>query len=384
MFIFYSMMERKFCVLWWFFIAFCNLFQFIQCPGVCWTPCPNLPSAPTGLGDLFSWSELRAVQGSRSQDAELGHLPERERFFMWNDEESCCEMKINAHSQTLLWEVPRKLSATTQPAWADVHIHSEFWTSHFLTLLNQSPVKGFSLLREVSPCWDRPQGWCAGAGQALLYTSNCRFLWVSLFCIHTSWQHPVTFHMIIFYLRSKLSILCLQDELGGVWELFGAGCTSIKMDVGCCGHHAALRRELIQYLPESCDPRTSLFSLFSFLRLLWISLLLFPLLAAMGEPRRWSGGGNQRRAEWPFGSKCRLPVSRQDRPEPRPDESQCHQWNHEHGAPLHQAPQGHLRGMWGRNARVLQQDVGWAVESWGRGLSLGDGGARCSVFEECV
>lgn len=194
--------------------------------------------------------------------------------------------------------------------------------------------------------------------------------------------------MIILYLGSKLSTLEIPLLTAVCGEPFGAGCTGIKMDcLGCkllwtprciAGKSItiAVRRGSIQRLPESCNPRPRLLSLVGFLMLLWISLLLSSLLlTAMGKPRRWSGGGNQRCAEWPFGSKRRLPLSRQDRSEPGPDESQCHQWNHEHRAPLHQAPQGHLRGTWelwhwgtaaGRGMGYWELRTGFVCEWWGK------------------
>lgn len=114
-------------------------------------------------------------------------------------------------------------------------------------------------------------------------------------------------------------------------EPFGAGCTSVN-EKGPSGLKAAedttgksiavaVRRKLVQPSPHVLQPKTLPCWLPDAL-----SLFLSPLpVTAMGKPRRWCGGGNQRCAEWPLGSKCRLPVSRQDRPEPGPDESQCHQ-----------------------------------------------------------
>lgn len=71
------------------------------------------------------------------------------------------------------------------------------------------------------------------------------------------------------------------------------------------------------------------------------------LHSAVGEPGgRGSGAGrgDQRGAERAPGPNQWLPVPGLAPPEPRPDESQRHQWDHEHRETLHQTPQGHLWG----------------------------------------
>lgn len=169
-------------------------------------------------------------------------------------------------------------------------------------------------------------------------------------------QQSGCLHMTILHLESKLSkptaplltrrtkwcagnhlrlqLCCYKNGLSGLpWMQFW---------------HQHCRKEGLAPVSPSAVRTTAQASFTDLQMCLQITLLFSPLLlTAMGEPRRWSGGGNQRSAEWPLGSKRRLPLSWQNRPEPRSDESQCHQWDHEHGAPLHQAPQGHLWGTWG-------------------------------------
>lgn len=68
---------------------------------------------------------------------------------------------------------------------------------------------------------------------------------------------------------------------------------------------------------------------------------------AVGESGGWgsrTSWRNQWGAERSLGPNQWLPVSGLAPPEPGPDESQRHQWDHEHGETLHQTPQGHLRG----------------------------------------
>lgn len=68
----------------------------------------------------------------------------------------------------------------------------------------------------------------------------------------------------------------------------------------------------------------------------WICLHL-----AVGEPGGRGSGtsrGHQRGAERTLGPKQRLLMSGLAAPEPGPDESQCHQWDHEHREALHQTP----------------------------------------------
>lgn len=72
-----------------------------------------------------------------------------------------------------------------------------------------------------------------------------------------------------------------------------------------------------------------------------------PTSTALGEPGGWGGGRAQWCAEWAPGPQLRLPLSGPATTEPGPDAGQCHQWDHEHRASLHQAPQGHLWGSHG-------------------------------------
>lgn len=65
------------------------------------------------------------------------------------------------------------------------------------------------------------------------------------------------------------------------------------------------------------------------------------LHSAVGEPRGRRSGtsrGHQRGAERTLGPKQWLLVSGLAAPEPGPDESQCHQWDHEHREALYQTP----------------------------------------------
>ena len=71
-------------------------------------------------------------------------------------------------------------------------------------------------------------------------------------------------------------------------------------------------------------------------------------LSAVGEPGGELGGGGcggaQRGPERPRGGQPqqRLPLPGPACAEPRPDEGQRHQRDHEHRTPLYQTPEGHL------------------------------------------
>lgn len=79
----------------------------------------------------------------------------------------------------------------------------------------------------------------------------------------------------------------------------------------------------------------------------WLYVCECVLHSAVGEPggrRSGTSRGNQRGTERAPGPNQWLPVSGLAPPEQRPDESQRHQWDHEHRETLHQTPQGHLWG----------------------------------------
>lgn len=140
---------------------------------------------------------------------------------MWHDEESCCEMKINAHSQILAGEVYRKLSATTWWAWADVYIWFRNLNECILTFVNQSPVKGLSLLPEVSSCldwwWNK---WCFTLVTAVFFRLVC-FTYIHLGSEHlTAFNSPVTLSHDYFIFGIKTVNTWNPFAYSSVWGTF--------------------------------------------------------------------------------------------------------------------------------------------------------------------
>lgn len=153
--------------------------------------------------------------------------------------------------------------------------------------------------------------------------------------VQSAWQHPAVWlpsYMILF-LESKLSKptapLLTRGTKWSAGNHVGVRLCCCKSGLSGlpwmqCWHHHCCKERLSPVSPSAVQT-TAQASFTALLMRLQMTLPFSPLLAAMGEPRRWSGGGNQRSAEWPLGSKRRLPLSWQNRPEPRSDESQCHQ-----------------------------------------------------------